>query len=253
MSEYTPITGELRERIGQAEHIIPLSDDSKDMQVRINLAWLTEKLNAIDSIHAQLERENASLKTELNRVLGEQEEHAHTRGESITGELREVAAKTECANGRCEKLYRGDLERIADCIDVEHKRAVMSAMNDALYHANDESMAELGWVRLPKDEDGVSIRVGDMLAGQKAGGGYCEPFKVVRIDFNGYDWIVYASAHAGHIPDKCRHYQPDTWERIIEDAIDAVDDVWADDRHDALVASLVARCKALCARTKEDA
>jgi hypothetical protein len=68
---------------------------------------------------------------------------------------------------------------------------------------------------------------------------------VVRIDFNGYDWIVYASAHTGHIPDKCRHYQPDTWERIIEDAIDAVDDVWADDRHDALVASLVSRCKKL--------
>ena len=74
MSEYTPITDELRERIEQAEHIVPLSSDSKDTQVRINLAWLKEQLDAIDSIHAQLERETASLKAELDRVLGEQED-----------------------------------------------------------------------------------------------------------------------------------------------------------------------------------
>lgn len=128
MSEYTPITGELRERIGQAEHIIPLSGDSNDTQVRINLAWLKEKLDAIDSIHAQLERENAdlrmkfvnvnrharhvereneSLKAELDRVLGEQEEHQHSISEvtvtvmprldwsAVVADLRELTALCE--------------------------------------------------------------------------------------------------------------------------------------------------------------
>ena len=129
MSEYTPITGELRERIGQAEHIVPLSGDSKDTQVRINLAWLEEKLDAIDSIHATLEyeydelrmkyvninrhaqhveRENAALKAELDRVLGEQEEHQHSISEvtvtvtprldwsAVVADLRELTALCEC-------------------------------------------------------------------------------------------------------------------------------------------------------------
>ena len=90
----SPITGELRERIEQAEQIIALGYETQDMQVRMNRAWLMEKLDAIDSVHAQLERENdelrvkfvnanrhalhmgrenESLKAELDRVLGEQE------------------------------------------------------------------------------------------------------------------------------------------------------------------------------------
>ena len=73
---------------------------------------------------------------------------------SITDELRAWAK---------EHLSRSSILAIADRIDAEHKCAVMSAMNDALYHANDENMAELGWVRLPKDADGVPIRVGDVM------------------------------------------------------------------------------------------
>ena len=61
---------------------------------------------------------------------------------SITDELREVAAKTECANGRCEKLYRGDLDHAADRIDERIERE---------------------YVKLPVDADGVPIRVGDRL------------------------------------------------------------------------------------------
>ena len=65
MSDYNPITGELRERIGQAEHIIPLNGEMQNTQMRINLAWLKEKLDAIDAIHAGLERENAALRERL--------------------------------------------------------------------------------------------------------------------------------------------------------------------------------------------
>ena len=77
---------------------------------------------------------------------------------SITDELREWASSELSYKTRFDELIA-----IADRIDAEHERAVMSAMNDALYHANDESMAELGWVRLPKDADGEVIHIGDVM------------------------------------------------------------------------------------------
>ena len=75
----------------------------------------------------------------------------------ITGELRQYASYAATYR------FRQSMLDIADRIDAAHERAVMSVMNDALYHANDENMAELGWVRLPKDADGKYIHVGDML------------------------------------------------------------------------------------------
>ena len=106
---------------------------------------------------------------------------------SITDELRKWA-EDNTLQDRVLTTYppqhavHGVLEtifRIADRIDAEHERVVMSVMNDALYHANDESMAELGWVRLPKDADGVPVRVGDVMKGQTVGGGFGEPFEIV--------------------------------------------------------------------------
>jgi hypothetical protein len=176
MSEYTPITGELRERIEQAEHIVPLSGDSKYTQVRINLAWLTEKLDAIDSVHAQLERENESLKAELDRVLGEQENRD-------------------------------------------------------------------GWVELPRDADGVPIRVGDTV---ECVDDTLAPRNVTSINLAGDGWWVYING-LGRWPDKYRHVTPDTWESIIYDAMQAGrTDITVD------VTPLIQRCKALCERTKED-
>ena len=49
---------------------------------------------------------------------------------------------------------------IADCIDEEHRKAIASVMNDALYHANDKDMAELGWYRA-LGADKQPIKFGD--------------------------------------------------------------------------------------------
>lgn len=58
MSEYKPITVEIREQMEQAGRIYyPTVDGMQNTQVRINLAWLTERLDAIDAIHAALEVE----------------------------------------------------------------------------------------------------------------------------------------------------------------------------------------------------
>ena len=93
--------------------------------------------------------------TEIERIEGSSR---FEQGSSITDELRRIAAKTECANGRCEKLYRGDLDHIADRIDERMERE---------------------YVKLPVDADGVPIRVGDVMEGEKIGGGFSEPFEVV--------------------------------------------------------------------------
>lgn len=116
---------------------------------------------------------------------------------SITDELREIAVKTECASGRCEKLYRGDLERIADRIDAA---------------------LEEGYIELPKDADGVTIRVGERV--QRVGN---DPSTVSHMSLADDGWRVFVKYDNGlgtgsGKPKSIRHVQPDSWERIIEDA-----------------------------------
>lgn len=68
---------------------------------------ILEKCDAIDAVHANLERENESLRRELDRVLGEREEAPTTIGSAtvtitprldwsaVALELRELAALCE--------------------------------------------------------------------------------------------------------------------------------------------------------------
>lgn len=146
---------------------------------------------------------------------------------SITDELRKIAAKTECASGRCEKLYRGDLDHAADRIDERIERE---------------------YVKLPVDADGVPIHVGDEMEWPDG-----STFDVVGISANTLfyverDFDDSAQWTAAH---NKRHHQPDTWERIIEDAVNDEAGVWF---HTASEASryieqrkteLVERCKRL--------
>ena len=121
----------------------------------------------------------------------------------ITDELREWG-------NRWEDVVVDEIAAIADRIDAEHKHAVMSAMNDALYHANDESMADLGWVRLPVDADGVSVHVGDELADEKD-----RPVKVRVLKLREDGWLFDSSPACGGMSTATFHHITDTWERII--------------------------------------
>lgn len=119
-----------------------------------------------------------------------------------------------------------------DAIDAVH--AGLEKENAALRERD-------GYIELPKDADGVPIHVGDMLAGEKAGGfGLCEPFEVGCILF-GKDIIQVNDAHGlTRCTEFAHHYAHDTWERIIADACGGT----------ASEQSLIARCRALCERTK---
>ena len=118
---------------------------------------------------------------------------------------------------------RDILHNVADRIDQEHKSAVMGAMNDALYYANDENMAELGWVRLPKDAEGIPFRVGDHV--QVPGGLPDEGLPPVsgtieRMTLRKTGWLVRVFADGKgcvFLPEVVSHAQAPTVEDVLRE------------------------------------
>lgn len=150
----------------------------------------------------------------------------------ITDELREYVARHEapCLSMSMAAYLRG----IADRIDSEHRAAL-----EKLAAAADEDRD--GWVELPRDADGEHIHIGDVMV--YADGNTC-PLPVVAL----VPPAVFLTDEGPRYADMCRH-QPDTWESIIEDALGSR---WSEpDKLSSEFIALVARCKALCERTKE--
>ena len=143
----------------------------------------------------------------------------------ITGELRKYATVSwdPWPDAR-DRLYQ-----MCDRIDAIH--AQLERENAALRAARGDD-----WIKLPVDADGLPIHVGDMLAGEKAGGfGLCEPFEVGCILF-GRDIVRVNDVHGlERCVEFAHHHRPDTWERIIEDLLD----------ENISGVDAVARCKAL--------
>lgn len=76
---------------------------------------------------------------------------------SITDELKKYANRYKNSHDAWSGI--GDeLAAIADRIDIAHKHAI-GYVDDR----DPETMAENGWIRLPKDADGEYIRIGDEL------------------------------------------------------------------------------------------
>lgn len=122
---------------------------------------------------------------------------------SITDELRKIAVKTECASGRCEKLYRGDLDHIADRIDERIERE---------------------YVKLPVDADGVPIHVGDVMW-ERSG----HTFEVASLmAFGGSDnWLVLSDARnfsSFREPHDLRHHHEPTVEDVLREFAEKITD-----------------------------
>ena len=150
MSEREPITGELRDAMSR------YSTFGGDSVVSMEEERFDRYCDAIDAIHAGLERENAALKAELDRVLGEQEKHAHARGESITDELREwYKDRFFMANGWNE------INAISDRIDAEHESACAEAYGNGVQSVALPDMT--AYAKLPLDADGECIHIGDVM------------------------------------------------------------------------------------------
>ena len=117
-----------------------------------------------------------------------------------------------------------------DTIDAIHAR--LEAAYDRLRAEGEHDFApESHYVMLPKDADGEPVHIGDVMEWPDG-----ETFEVVGIGGNTLFYIKDGLAEWVDARNK-RHHIPDTWEQIIEDALDGY--------HDTDFDKLVARCKAL--------
>lgn len=156
------------------------------------------------------------LRRMLVRLLGEAD--TAPSGGRITAELRKYALGWDERN-----RVRRELTAIADRIDAEHERVRAESIIDM----TDESMAEHGWIRLPKDADGEPIHMGDLVtvpwkdkvyevAGFSCSKQLCSDIRTIWID-------VYSPEKKHNIPlcgaGSCRHYHAPTVEDVLEELL----------------------------------
>ena len=174
---------------------------------------------------------------------------------TITDELREWA-RNNTVQDKVLTTYpvqhpvHGTVEsllRIADRIDTEHEHEMEERAD-----RYSELRAKMNncYIELPKDADGEPVHVGDMMECEKLPNGnrVCGEVKAIG---DGYVWLT-------NVPYKINaeylhHRHPDTWERVIRDAIMRGADIqWKTNGGSRMTDyfvpedyDLVARCKAL--------
>lgn len=135
---------------------------------------------------------------------------------SITDELRECIRTASRSYEDARNPYNDreilhipeeELTAIADRIDAEYQKAIRELNNLA-----DAS------VLLPVDADGVPIHVGDVMEGEKIGGGFGDPFEVVGYIMSNGEFEPMDEHKCPRKHVYLRHHQPDSWENIIADA-----------------------------------
>ena len=172
----------------------------------------------------------------------------------ITEELRDwMGASTHNTIGT--ELIMGSYNKllaIADRIDEWNKADVRCEYTRGYTAGFDAASAEVEsadelrermereYIKMPVDADGKVIHVEDeveLLDGSKR-------FKAEWLEWDGEDWVVHETIGYGayHEPSSLRHVKPDSWERIIQDAVKLG---YADYPTTFYEAELVERCKRL--------
>lgn len=134
----------------------------------------------------------------------------------ITDELREYVNQTPVPKSRVLMEARERFNAIADRIDEAHKHAI-GYVDDR----DPETMAENGWVRLPKDADGVPIHVGDVLTD-----GECI-FKVFELAaFEDGSWRIHNVN--GNSWEACdvTHYHEPTVKDVLREVVTLCHNTW---------------------------
>lgn len=284
------------ERTGDCVHhqdvqgLAPITTELRDMAERYcnfkndNIVKFKEEdfdclCDAIDAIHAQLERENEELRTAiedagLERALSNMHAAGAAREEVLMGvsfmegELRErinmlerevkrltAECKTQrnnfdqatSAREHWKSLYEQSLEQIHD---LEHDVEMWRDRAEDMRMERDDALKkhpawapESHYMLLPKDKDGLPIHVGDVMEFARFEIEHpvqCEVFGVGQGVF--FAWCK-ESGYTQKDAVAYRHAKSDTWEQIIEDALDGY--------HDTDFDALVARCKTLAGDADE--
>ena len=127
-----------------------------------------------------------------------------------------------------------NLRHLIDCYAWRDSRDMQDFIDAA-------DMIDKQYVELPRDADGIYIRVGDdMEVATGALKGEHSNVEYLAITESGWDVD-------GDPPRSLRHHKPDTWEQIITDAIrgDGGSYGCLEERLDAMLPALVDRCKKL--------
>ena len=168
-----------------------------------------------------------------------------------------------------EQLYGREFPRlraIADRIDEDHKKAMDNSYRDGYqegkrdgddewYEEHESYLEEHGWYQA-LDADKEPIKFGDDVEWRHPNGscelrhGIVVGIKTDKIgDEMFYEVTVKVDRFTVRLmANRLRHYhapEPDTWERIIEDALMGVDRDGAPDTYQGCMDELVARCKVL--------
>lgn len=178
---------------------------------------------------------------------------------SITDELREWAK---------EHLSRNSILAIADRIDAEHQKALdewkaehgkmwlkgYAECHAELLEGNETLASDLegcGWIRLPKDADGVPIHVGDVME-ERSG----HTFEVASLmAFGGSEnWLALSDPRnfsSFREPHDIRHYHAPTVEDVLQKLLEQA--VGYSDAHTTVALNTIAEYAAKLRLAEEDA
>lgn len=144
---------------------------------------------------------------------------------SITDEMREYANRFKNSHDEWSGIG-DDLTAIADRIDAEHEAKVSYwqgasykdgydegfASADDWLAQHEDAMAEHGWVRLPKDADGVPIHIGDVMEWNR------KPFAALVITITKDGWEMWDGEHGRAVPvELARHHHAPTVEDVLRE------------------------------------
>lgn len=150
--EYAPITQALR-----------LYADTMLSEYSPILFHIKELCDNIDALHKALEEQNAKLH------------------EKVLNQRKQLAEVQEAIERRNNGVLKRRWQKKMDALKKENERLrdFNHRVREAIRRHEDLTLWGADYMALPLDADGVPIHVGDVVKGEKVGGGFGEPFEVV--------------------------------------------------------------------------
>lgn len=176
---------------------------------------------------------------------------------SITDELRKYAQDWRENPNLMDDLDAGDIdgllgdfEHIADRIDAEHEQQMAERRRSCVFYdaernyckVHDEGdMAELGYVRLPVDTDGVPIRIGDVMENIVCPPVHREVTGVGAECFYGWDE---GNGRYSQFGANCyRHHHKPTVEDVLREMLCAWEDTPTSEGVDGIIAEYAGKLR----------
>lgn len=174
--------------------------------------------------------------SEKLRACGEGQESLRKIGVITEGPIHNINDNIRMAFAPDEMLGYRIMLVIADEIDAEERElkadAFLDGFRTALKGKDDERMEELGYIPLPKDADGIPIRIGDVLDHVSPVPNEHKPFKVEAIKFDGLGWFLKFESYGCWFTEHTiyRHYTctvRDELEEMHNKLYEATRKIWA--------------------------